>query len=144
MHYRLVLGLLVKGIVFSVTAFIGVIMLVGIAVANASVCGLFETAACSGMERTAALLETGPGQTETDFDDGHGYHPGDDPHGPGMGEGSEMNAPLAIVVIGGLIATTFVTLFLVPVFYSILDDWVKKLNKKTPQELSSGKNFLAN
>jgi multidrug efflux pump subunit AcrB len=38
----------------------------------------------------------------------------------GMGEGGEQNAPLGRAVIGGLIVATLVTLFLVPVVYSLL------------------------
>ena len=38
----------------------------------------------------------------------------------GGGEGGEQNAPLARAVIGGLLVATFVTLFIVPVVYSIL------------------------
>jgi HAE1 family hydrophobic/amphiphilic exporter-1 len=35
--------------------------------------------------------------------------------------GSEMRAPMAITVIGGLIATTFLTLFVIPIVYSLFD-----------------------
>ena len=37
-----------------------------------------------------------------------------------LGEGGEQNAPLGRAVIGGLLVATFVTLFLVPLVYSIL------------------------
>ena len=45
----------------------------------------------------------------------------------GIGEGGEQNAPLARAVIGGLMTSTLLTLFVVPVMYTILDDagsWV--------------------
>ena len=38
----------------------------------------------------------------------------------GTGTGGEQNAPLGRAVIGGLIVATIVTLFIVPVVYSIL------------------------
>ncbi len=38
----------------------------------------------------------------------------------GLGEAGEQNAPLGRAVIGGLIVATIVTLFIVPVIYSIL------------------------
>lgn len=39
----------------------------------------------------------------------------------GIGEGTEMNQPMAIVVIGGLLTSTLLTLFVVPIIYSIID-----------------------
>jgi hypothetical protein len=38
----------------------------------------------------------------------------------GLGEAGEQNAPLGRSVIGGLAAATFATLFLVPIFYTLL------------------------
>ncbi|MCH7320743.1 efflux RND transporter permease subunit [Solibacillus sp. MA9] len=39
----------------------------------------------------------------------------------GIGEGTEMNQPMAIVVIGGLISSTFLTLFIVPIIYRLIE-----------------------
>jgi HAE1 family hydrophobic/amphiphilic exporter-1 len=36
-------------------------------------------------------------------------------------EGAEMRAPLAITVLGGLTATTFMTLFIIPIIYSFVN-----------------------
>jgi Cu/Ag efflux pump CusA len=38
----------------------------------------------------------------------------------GLGDGGEQNAPLGRAVIGGLAMATFATLFLVPIFYTLL------------------------
>ncbi|MGI6307515.1 MAG: efflux RND transporter permease subunit [Dethiobacteria bacterium] len=46
----------------------------------------------------------------------------------GLKEGSEMQSPMAIVIIGGLTFSTLITLIFVPVMYSLLDDlalWFK-------------------
>jgi hydrophobic/amphiphilic exporter-1 (mainly G- bacteria), HAE1 family len=48
----------------------------------------------------------------------------------GLGEGSEQRAPLAHAVIGGVIASTLLTLLVVPVLYTLLDDLVKLLRGK--------------
>jgi len=40
----------------------------------------------------------------------------------GVGSGAELQAPMGITVIGGLIFSTVITLIIVPVFYSIMDD----------------------
>jgi HAE1 family hydrophobic/amphiphilic exporter-1 len=50
----------------------------------------------------------------------------------GIGEGSEQRGPLAHAVIGGLIASTLLTLLVVPVLYSLLDDLVSALARKRP------------
>jgi HAE1 family hydrophobic/amphiphilic exporter-1 len=39
----------------------------------------------------------------------------------GTGDGSESRQPMAIAIIGGLISSTFLTLLVVPVVYSLLD-----------------------
>jgi len=39
-----------------------------------------------------------------------------------IGEGAEQRAPMARAVIGGLLTSTFLTLFVVPVVYTLLDD----------------------
>ncbi|MEG1585169.1 MAG: efflux RND transporter permease subunit, partial [Anaerovorax sp.] len=40
----------------------------------------------------------------------------------GIGEGGEILAPMGISIIGGLVASTIVTLFLIPVLYAVFDD----------------------
>lgn len=138
-----VLALLVTGTSFSVTAFIGLIMLVGIAVANAIVyVDYLKQLLASGMERTAALLETGRVRLRPILMTALATILAMIPLAVGLGEGSETNAPLAIVVIGGLLAATFVTLFLVPVVYSIFDDWRQKKFKKKSALNNEGKSLV--
>lgn len=127
-----VLALLATGRSFSVTAFIGLIMLIGIAVANAIVyVDYLKQQLNMGMERTEALLETGRLRLRPILMTALATILAMIPLATGLVEGGETNAPLATVVIGGLLAATFVTLFLVPVVYSILDDWSKKFKKKS-------------
>ena len=47
----------------------------------------------------------------------------------GLGAGAEMRAPMARAVIGGLITSTLLTLLVVPVVYTLLDDlagWIRR------------------
>lgn len=44
----------------------------------------------------------------------------------GLGAGAETNAPLAVAVIGGMLGSTFLTLFVVPVAYDLLENWKLK------------------
>ena len=39
----------------------------------------------------------------------------------GIGEGSELRAPMALTVIGGLLTSTALTLLLIPALYGLLD-----------------------
>jgi HAE1 family hydrophobic/amphiphilic exporter-1 len=56
----------------------------------------------------------------------------------GVGEGAELQAPLARVVIGGLIASTIVTLVLVPSVYTLFEEgwsglWHRKAHTDAEQ-----------
>ena len=46
-----------------------------------------------------------------------------------LGKGSETNAPMATVVIGGLLTSTFLTLFVVPIAYTLFDDLGRRFRK---------------
>jgi HAE1 family hydrophobic/amphiphilic exporter-1 len=48
-----------------------------------------------------------------------------------IGSGAEFRAPMARAVIGGLITSTMLTLLVVPVVYTYLDDFVQRLRAFT-------------
>ncbi|OZI12291.1 MFS transporter [Bacillaceae bacterium SAS-127] len=48
----------------------------------------------------------------------------------GIGGGTEINQPMGIAVIGGLISSTFLTLFVIPVVYSFFDRETRRMNAK--------------
>lgn len=47
----------------------------------------------------------------------------------GIGEGSELRAPMARTVIGGLISSTFLTLVIIPKIYIIIGEGIEKIKK---------------
>lgn len=55
--------------------------------------------------------------------------------------GSEMMQPLARVLVGGLLVGTLLTLFIIPVMYTIFDD---KKNKRTEKKLQKKEKALCN
>jgi len=127
----IVLGLLLTGRAFSVTAFIGMIMLVGIVVSNAIVLvDYLERLRQRGMEKEAAIVEAGRVRLRPILMTAFATILAMFPLALGVGEGGEMSAPLATVVIGGLLVSTLITLFLVPVVYSIFDDWLQKARRR--------------
>ncbi len=50
-----------------------------------------------------------------------------------LGPGSEMRAPMAIAVIGGLVVSTLLSLFVVPSFYVVADRVLHMFKKRAPQ-----------
>jgi HAE1 family hydrophobic/amphiphilic exporter-1 len=42
------------------------------------------------------------------------------------GSGSNMNAPLAVGIVGGMISSTVLTLFIIPVVYSLIENLISK------------------
>jgi HAE1 family hydrophobic/amphiphilic exporter-1 len=55
----------------------------------------------------------------------------------GWGAGGEARQSLGLVVVGGLMFSQLVTLYLTPVFYTYMagmQEWVGRNRKKTPQE----------
>ncbi|MGE0445479.1 MAG: efflux RND transporter permease subunit, partial [Vicinamibacterales bacterium] len=115
----IVVALLVTNTAFSMQAYIGVIMLAGIVVSNAILLvdyintlrkrdglPLREAVEIGGRTRLRPILMTAIATML-----------GLVPMAIGFGEGGELQAPLARVVIGGLLASTLVTLVLVPAVY---------------------------
>ncbi len=126
-----VLGLLMTGRSFSVPAFIGLIMLVGIVVSNAIVLvDYLKQLRERGMERNSAIIEAGRVRLRPILMTAFATILAMLPLSLGLGEGAEYGAPLATVIIGGLIVSTFITLVLVPVVYSLFDDWGQKISRK--------------
>lgn len=109
-------------------AMIGMIMLTGIVVNNAIILvdysnrlkreeGLlgFDAIVTSGQRRLRPILMTALTTVLALI-----------PLSFGIGDGGETQAPMARVVIGGLVSSTFITLFLIPSIYVILEKRVKK------------------
>ncbi|MBO8138016.1 MAG: efflux RND transporter permease subunit [Desulfotomaculum sp.] len=123
-----VLGLLITGHRFSVTALIGAIMLVGIVVNNAIVLvDYINTLRRRGLERNEAIMKAGPIRLRPILMTTMTTVLALLPLAFGKGEGSEGWAPLAVVVAFGLTLSTLITLVLVPVVYTIFDDLGKKI-----------------
>lgn len=119
-----VLSLLVTGRTLSVPTFIGIIMLAGIVVNNAIVLvGYINTLRRrDGMPRKEAILQAGPTRLRPILMTTLTTVLALLPSAVGIGEGSEMSAPMATAVAGGLSFSTLITLFLVPCMYIIMED----------------------
>jgi hydrophobic/amphiphilic exporter-1 (mainly G- bacteria), HAE1 family len=127
-----VLSLLLTGTSFSMQAYIGIIMLAGIVVSNAILLvdyintlrrrdgmPLREAVELGGRTRLRPILMTSIATML-----------GLVPMAIGIGEGGELQAPLARVVIGGLLTSTMVTLVLVPAVYTVFEEGLSGLLKR--------------
>lgn len=129
-----ILALFLTDRTFGLTAFIGVLMLVGIVVKNGILLVDYTNVLRGrGMDREQALLTAGPTRLRPILMTASAAVLGMLPLALGIGEGSEVQAPMATVVIGGLTTSTMLTLFVVPTAYSVLDDITVLLRKRKGQ-----------
>lgn len=112
----------ITGMPLSVMVFIGLIMLAGIVVNNAIVLiDLINHLRDTGIERTQAIIEAGKLRLRPILMTTLTTVLGLTPMALGIGEGSEIRAPMALTVISGLLVSTLLTLVVIPVVYSVLD-----------------------
>ena len=103
---------------------IGLIMLMGLVTKNAILLVDFtKTLRSRGMARREALITAGRTRLRPILMTTFAMMFGMLPLALALGEGAEMRAPMARAVIGGLITSTLLTLLVVPVVYTLLDDF---------------------
>ena len=114
-------ALLITQRAFGLTAFVGSLMLVGIAVKNAILVIEFtKQLREEGMPVRDALLQAGPLRLRPILMTTLATLGGMLPLALGIEAGSSTQAPLATVVIGGLIASTILSLLVVPTLYLVI------------------------
>lgn len=125
-----ILGLFITRKTLSVTSFLGFIVLAGIVVNNAIVLiDYINIRRSRGEEREAAILVAGPTRLRPILMTASTTILGLLPMALGIAEGSEMQAPMAVVVIGGLLLSTVLTLVFIPVIYTLFDDLRHRKNR---------------
>ena len=115
-------GLFVTGTNVSVVVFIGLIMLAGIVVNNAIVLiDRINQLRQSGVEKTTAIIEAANSRLRPILMTTLTTVLGLLPMAIGLGEGAEIRTPMAVTVIFGLLFASLLTLFLIPILYSLFD-----------------------
>ncbi|MFO1445667.1 efflux RND transporter permease subunit [Bacillus sp. Bva_UNVM-123] len=113
-----------------ITAIIGIIVLAGIVVNNAIVIADYiNKKKKSGLKAYDAIVISVKDRARPIFMTALTTILGLIPLALGIGEGTEINQPMGIAVIGGLISSTLLTLFVIPVVYSFFDKETRRLNK---------------
>ena len=123
---------------FSLQAYIGVIMLAGIVVSNAILLVDYTNVLRrrDGVPLRTAVETAGRTRLRPIMMTSLTTVLGLLPMSLGIGEGAELQAPLARVVIGGLTASTLVTLVLVPAVYTLFEEGLSGLRRGAAQSHS--------
>jgi multidrug efflux pump subunit AcrB len=116
---------------FGMISLIGFVFLLGITNKNAIlIVDYINQLRDAGMEKTEAILKAGPVRLRPIMMTTASTILGMLPIALGLGAGSELRSPMAVSIAGGLVSSTILSLFVVPVFYAILDDWFPRKKVK--------------
>lgn len=122
------LGLFIARIPLSVPGILGIIVLMGVTVNNGIVLvDYINTLRQYGFNRNEAIIKAGPTRLQPILMTTLTTVLGLLPLALAIGEGSETEQPLAVTLIGGLLFSTILTLFVVPVVYIFMDNIQNKL-----------------
>jgi HAE1 family hydrophobic/amphiphilic exporter-1 len=117
------LGLIYTGTTMNIVSMIGIVMLIGLVSKNAILLVDYtNTLRERGLQREAALEAAGPVRLRPILMTTLSTVLAMTPVALQIGRASEMRSPMAIVVIGGLLLSTLLTLLVVPVMYTYFDD----------------------
>ncbi len=119
------LGLFIANKEMSIMSLIGIIMLMGLVVKNSILLIDYTlTLQKKGLGRNESLLLAGPVRLRPILMTTIAMIAGMMPVALQLTVGSESRSPMAVAVIGGLITSTLLTLLVVPVIYTLVDDGV--------------------
>lgn len=128
------LGLFILGQAMNMMTMIGIILLAGIVVNNAIVLiDFIQLMRVRGMSRTEAIIEAGSTRLRPILMTTATTVLGMIPMALGFGEGSEIYKGMSLAVIFGLSVSTLLTLIVIPILYSLMDDFIMR-----------GKHFFSN
>ncbi|MBI2953007.1 MAG: efflux RND transporter permease subunit [Chloroflexi bacterium] len=123
-------GLFIAGHTLNISSMIGMIMLMGLVGKNGILLVDYtNTLRERGKSRFDAIIEAGPTRLRPILMTTSAMVMAMIPVAIQIGQGAETRSPMAVVVIGGMISSTLLTLVLVPVVYTLFDDaslWVRR------------------
>ncbi|MBC7542704.1 MAG: efflux RND transporter permease subunit [Candidatus Sericytochromatia bacterium] len=130
-------GLFIANEELGMMSMIGIVMLMGLVVKNAILLIDYTiTLRNQGVPRFEALMKAGPVRLRPIMMTSIAMIAGMVPVAMRLTVGSEGRAPMAVAVIGGLVTSTLLTLVVVPVIYTLVDDGVlamRRLMGKKPK-----------
>jgi multidrug efflux pump subunit AcrB len=124
------LGLLITGMEISMPVYIGLLMLLGIVAKNSILLVDFAIEEMDhGVEKNAALLDAGRKRAQPIVMTTVAMVAGMVPTALSLSGDGAWRAPMGVVVIGGLILSTLLTLLIVPAGFSLADSIEKRLGR---------------
>ncbi|MCI0735020.1 MAG: efflux RND transporter permease subunit [Beijerinckiaceae bacterium] len=118
-----IIALLLTGKQLTIPVFIGILMLMGIVTKNAILLVDFAVESMrKGMDRDAAIIDAGKKRARPIIMTTVAMVAGMVPSALAFGAGGEFRSPMAIAVIGGLLASTLLSLIFVPAVFTLMDD----------------------
>ena len=126
------LGLLISRSDFGIISLIGLIFLLGLLDKNAVLLiDYVNQLRQAGLSRTEAILKTGVVRLRPILMTTASTILGMLPITLGIGAGAELRQPMAVAIIGGLITSSLLSLIVVPVIYTLLEDgWIKVFKRQ--------------
>ena len=122
--------LVVTGKTLDIFSFIGFIMLIGIVTKNAILLVDFTNQErAQGMNRDDALRRAGPLRLRPILMTALTTMASVVPVALAISEGGEQRAPMGVAVFGGMFTSTFLTLLVIPCFYTVMDDLSRVFRK---------------
>ena len=117
-------ALALTGLTLNIYSMIGMVMLMGLVTKNAILLVDYTNLLRRehGLEKNDALLKAGPTRLRPILMTAFSTIAGMIPIAIGLGAGSETRQPMGACVIGGMLTSTLLTLIVIPVVYSLLDD----------------------
>lgn len=126
--------LLLSNSALSMPSLIGILMLMGIATKNSILLVDYAIIARQeGVSRFAAVLDACHKRARPIIMTTLAMGAGMIPIAMGLGTDPSFRAPMAIAVIGGLITSTFLSLLVIPVVYTLIDDLQRQMRRLKPK-----------
>mgnify|MGYP005847347907 FL=1 len=126
-------ALYLGGFSFDMLGMIGIILLMGLVTKNSILLVEFTNQLKRrGLGTREAVMEAGPIRQRPNLMTTLAMICGMVPVAAGIGAGAELRQPMGVSVIGGLVVSTLLTLVLVPVAYSLIDDLGRLLWRREP------------
>ena len=128
-----IVALSVRGITLNIFSMIGLLLLMGIVKKNSIILVDYANQLrAEGADAVTAMARAGPVRLRPILMTSIATLMAALPASLGLGPGSEVRAPMAVAVIGGLVVSTALSLLVVPAFYVVADravTWVKRLRQ---------------